>query len=192
MPRPSVKEKLIDAGLRTLHKRGFNGCAVQDITEAAGVPKGSFYNHFPSKEVLGLEALERYWQGSASRRAILGDETLSPVERLRRHFNSLSEAVSRYDFEKGCLIGNFSAELPDQSPPIRDGLAVIYAGWTCAIEICVREAQQTGQLRTGADPAAVAAFLVNAWEGAVLRAKVDKHGEALEQFDEVVFAGLFV
>lgn len=192
MPQPSAREKLIDAGLRTLHRQGFNGCAVQDITDAAGVPKGSFYNHFPSKEMLGVEALERWWQGSASRRAILSDESFSPVERLRRHFRSLSESVRRNKFEKGCLIGNFSAELPDQSRPIRNRLATIYAAWTRAIESCVREAKRAGQLRGGADPAAVAAFLVTAWEGAVLRAKVDKKGTSLDQFDQVVFGALFI
>jgi hypothetical protein len=88
--------------------------------------------------------------------------------------------------------GNFSAELSNQSRSIRDRLATIYAAWARAIEICVREAQQAGQLRVEADPATVAAFLVNAWEGAVLRAKVDRDGRAFDQFDDVVFAGLFV
>lgn len=191
MPQPSTKDKLIEAGLRTLYQRGFNGSAVQDITDAAGVPKGSFYNHFASKELLGLEVLERFWQGSASRRAILSDESRSPVERLRDHFRSVSDMVRRYNFEKGCLIGNFSAELPDQSRQIRDRLATIYAAWTRAIETCVREAQEKGHLRAGSDPKVVAAFLVNAWEGAVLRAKVDKDGDAFDHFDQTVFTLLF-
>jgi len=59
MPRPNVREKIIDAGLKVLIEKGFNGCGVQDITAAAGVPKGSFYNHFESKEALGGEVVER-------------------------------------------------------------------------------------------------------------------------------------
>ena len=70
MARPSsqdVRERLLEAGVQTFSKSGFNGCSVQDITDAAGVPKGSFYNHFESKEALGAAALEHYWsEGSAT------------------------------------------------------------------------------------------------------------------------------
>ncbi|ARB31325.1 TetR/AcrR family transcriptional regulator [Pseudomonas tolaasii] len=79
MARHSVRKQLIDAGLETLHLSGFNGCAVQDITRAAGVPKGSFYNHFESKEALALFVLERFWEGGAERRARLLDPSVDPV-----------------------------------------------------------------------------------------------------------------
>lgn len=188
MPRPNVRDKLIDAGMRTLYQRGFNGCAVQDITEAAGVPKGSFYNHFDSKEALAVEAVERFWQESATRRVMLSDESLPPVERLKQHFRRLN----KLNLDMGCLIGNFSAELAAQSRPVRDRLAMIWAAWSKGIEICVREAADAGQLRPGLVPEDVAAFLISAWEGAVLRAKVDHDQSALERFERVVFAGLFV
>ena len=61
MARPNVRERLLDAGVEIFHRCGFNGCGVQEITEAAGVPKGSFYNHFASKEALGAAVLDRYW-----------------------------------------------------------------------------------------------------------------------------------
>ncbi len=67
MPRPNVREKIVDAGLRVLIEKGFNGCGVQDITAAAGVPKGSFYNHFESKEALGAEVVERYGRNNPRR-----------------------------------------------------------------------------------------------------------------------------
>ena len=52
MAKPSARDRILDAAVQTLHERGFNGCGVQDITDAAGVPKGSFYSHFDSKEAL--------------------------------------------------------------------------------------------------------------------------------------------
>ena len=57
MAKANVRERLLDAGLETLHRCGFNGCGVQEIAETAGVPKGSFYNHFESKEALGAAVL---------------------------------------------------------------------------------------------------------------------------------------
>lgn len=190
MARASLREKIVEAGLHTLHSQGFNGTGVQEITAAAGVPKGSFYNHFASKEALGVEALQRFWEGGAARRAILVDENVPPIERLRRHFRSLAEVVARYDYRKGCLIGNFSAELADQSQPVREGLAEIYANWSAMIETCVRAAQEAGEIRADLDAAKTAAFLVNAWEGVVLRTKVEKTSAPMDQFEDVVFAAI--
>lgn len=190
MPKPNVREQLLDAGLKTLHAHGFNGCAVQDITQAAGVPKGSFYNHFESKEALALAALERFWEAGTERRDLLTDVSRDPVERLRTHFQMLSDAVVRNRFAKGCLIGNFSAEMASQ-PLFSQRLHGMYAAWTGAIAACVDSAIQRGQVHSGMSADVVAAFLVNAWEGAVLRAKVEHHAAALDAFHTVVFNCVF-
>ena len=65
MARPSLREKLASSAVGTLHTFGFRGCSIQDITEAAGVPKGSFFNHFENKEDLAIDALRRYIQGAS-------------------------------------------------------------------------------------------------------------------------------
>ncbi|QQX86616.1 TetR family transcriptional regulator C-terminal domain-containing protein [Cupriavidus necator] len=191
MARPNVREQLIEAGLKTLHLHGFNGCAVQDITESAGVPKGSFYNHFESKEALAVEALDRYWQNGAGRRALLSDTSVDPVERLRGHFRALSDGIVRNNFQGGCLIGNFSSELSAQSREVCDRLAELYAAWTRSIESCVRDAEKAGRVTQRLPAGTIASFLVNAWEGAVLRSKVEQEKSPLDQFERVVFASLF-
>ncbi|GAA3972058.1 TetR family transcriptional regulator C-terminal domain-containing protein [Allohahella marinimesophila] len=190
MARHSVREQLIDAGLQTLQLNGFNGCAVQDITQAAGVPKGSFYNHFESKEALALQALERFWESGAERRALLSDVSFDPVERLQRHFRALSDAVTIQNFRKGCLIGNFSSEMA-QNDEIRQRLASIYASWSRAVESCIQEAADKGRVRPGLAAGSIASFLLNAWEGSVLRAKVEQRRDPLDHFEQVVFASLF-
>ena len=191
MPKPNVREQLIEAGLKTLYRQGFNGSGVQDVADAARVPKGSFYNHFESKEAFAAEVLERYWQAGAVRTAVLRDLTVGPVERLRIYFGALFDAAVGPDFEKGCMIGNFSTELPEQSPEIRERLAAIYAAWTRSIESCVREAQNAKRVRLDLPASAVASFLINSWEGAVLRARVERDTSPFVQFEEVVFAGIF-
>ncbi|MDN5005474.1 TetR family transcriptional regulator C-terminal domain-containing protein [Bradyrhizobium sp. GCM10027634] len=191
MARPNVREQLIEAGLETLHLHGFNGSGVQDITDAAGVPKGSFYNHFESKEDLAVQALERYWQNGATRRALLSDTSVDPVERLRRHFRGLSDLAIRQNFQKGCMIGNFSTELAVHSNEVRDRLAEIYAAWSRSIESCVREAEKAGRVQPRLPAATIATFLLNAWEGAVLRSKVEQDKSPLDQFERVVFASIF-
>jgi TetR/AcrR family transcriptional repressor of nem operon len=190
MSRVSLKEQIIVAAVETLHQMGFNGSAVQDITDAAGAPKGSFYNHFKTKEDLAVEALDRYWQRVQSSLSVLSDVSVPPVDRLKFYFRSLNEIAHKRKYQTGCMIGNLSAEMSDQSALIRKRLAVILAAWSRAIEICVREAQADGSMRRDLDAKTIASFLLNAWEGAVMRSKVDKNPAPLEAFEQVAFAGL--
>ncbi|RRU90149.1 MULTISPECIES: TetR family transcriptional regulator C-terminal domain-containing protein [Pseudomonadales] len=190
MARHSVREPLIDAALETLQLSGFNGCAVQDITQAAGVPKGSFYNHFESKEAIALMALERFWELGAERRALLSDTTIDPVVRLKKHFKALSDAVIAQEFRKGCLIGNFSSEMA-KNGDIRTRLATIYTQWGKTIASCVEEAAAAKRVIPKLPAETIANFLINAWEGSVLRAKVEQNQAALDQFNQAVFASFF-
>lgn len=186
-----IQKRLLDAGVETFARLGFNGCSVQDITEAAGVPKGSFYNHFESKEALAAAALQHYWaDGACERLRILHDESLSPRERLLIYFDLVISDIAAQQFKCGCLAGNMAAELSDHSPLIARQLSTIFAGWNRAVSACVRAAQHAGEVRAGADPEALAAFILNAWEGAVLRARIEQGERPLRQFHEVLASEL--
>jgi TetR/AcrR family transcriptional regulator, transcriptional repressor for nem operon len=190
MPRESVKELIVAAAVEALHRKGFNGTSVQDITDAATVPKGSFYNHFESKEELAVAALDRYWQGVLDGLRPLSDAKISPVDRLKKYFRSLGERGRAREYRTGCMIGNLSTEMADQSDMVRERLAVVLAAWTRAIESCVREAQADGSMRRDLDARTIAAFLLNAWEGAVMRSKVDRDAASLATFEDVAFTVL--
>jgi TetR/AcrR family transcriptional repressor of nem operon len=191
MARPSshgVRERLLEAGVQTFSKSGFNGCSVQDITDAAGVPKGSFYNHFESKEALGAAALEHYWtDGACDQLKILTRPDLSPRDRLRTYFQEATSEIAGIGFTCGCLIGNMAAELSDHSPLIAAQLSAIFAGWSRQVSECISEAQASGEIQSPADPELLAAFVLNAWEGTVLRARIEKSDRALQQFIETLF-----
>jgi TetR/AcrR family transcriptional repressor of nem operon len=189
MPKPNTRDQLLNTGLDLIHCSGFNGCSVQDITQAANVPKGSFYNHFESKEAFVVEILDLYWRRMASASlGILSDQTLPPIARLERFFAELAKELAVLNYQRGCLFGNLGAELSDQSRVVRDRLSALFAGWTRVIENCIRDAQRTGEIRADLDSSILAAFLVNAWEGAVLRSKIEQDEKSLEQFSTVVFS----
>jgi len=191
VPKPSAREEIVQAGLKCLRERGFNGVGVQDITAAAGVPKGSFYNHFESKEALGAEIVERYG-ADTHRRAILFDESVLPLERLRRHYERLNGIFVDAKFERGCILGNFSAELSNQSDLIRDSLRRLYQRWTKDVEVVIAEAQQQGTVSTELTAAELAAFLLDAYEGALLRARVERDADAFDRFMKFAFTKLLV
>ncbi|WP_158744180.1 TetR/AcrR family transcriptional regulator [Acidisphaera sp. L21] len=186
-----MRAKLVEAGVLTFSKAGFNGCSVQDITEAAGVPKGSFYNHFESKEALGAAALEHYWaDGSCETLKILDERAGSPKGRLKQYFEDSLVAMSEKDFTCGCLIGNMAAEQSDHSPVIAAQLSAIFANWSRRIGACIRQAQEAGEIQSTTDAEMLATFVLNAWEGALQRARIEKGERPLRQFIDVLFTQL--
>src|ERR1700677_276407 len=193
MKRIDCREHLLDAGVAALHSKGFNGCGVQEITEAAGVPKGSFYNYFESKEAFSAEVLEHYWeQGAKKNLAVLSDESIPALTRLKTYFSERAEVHAAGHFERGCMLGNLATEVTGQSRLVRDHLAGLFAGWVRAVANCVREGQENGEITLDLDPVTIASFLVNAWQGAIMRAKVDRDSSSIDQFIEVVFSRLLV
>ncbi|WP_394779317.1 TetR family transcriptional regulator C-terminal domain-containing protein [Undibacterium sp.] len=186
MKKPNVHDLIFDSGMKSFHKKGFNACSVQDITELAGVPKGSFYNHFPSKEVLAAEIVDRYRDNSEAGK-ILADQSRPPTQRLRDYFASINQRFSKGKFARGCLLGNFGMELADQSELIREHTAAAFENWTTEVAAVVEEAQAVGEMSLEFSARELASFLLNSWEGAMMRAKIDKSGDALDSFMRLAF-----
>ena len=189
MGRPSVRPQIVQAGLRVFLRGGFAASSVQDITEEAGVPKGSFYNHFESKEALGAEIVDLYAEGSGLRE-VLKDASVPPLERLRRYYAALSDMYRKLEFSQGCLLGNFSAEISDEMPLVRERLHALFQRWTVEIATVIAEAQALGQVSRETPAEELAAFLLDAYEGAVLRSRVERSDAALERFQALLFGRL--
>ena len=177
--------------MRTILTKGYNGCGIQDITASAGIPKGSFYNYFESKEALGAELVRQYGE-TGPRRLGLADKSIPPLERLRRHFEATNDLYIAMKYERGCLLGNFSAELANQCPLIRVRLAALFSDWTQDIESAISEAQRTAAISTNAHAGRLAMFLLDSYQGAILRARVEKSRRAFDAFMRVVFTQILV
>jgi TetR/AcrR family transcriptional regulator, transcriptional repressor for nem operon len=191
MGRPSAREEIVQAGLKCLVEKGFNAVGVQDITDTAGVPKGSFYNHFESKEALGVEIVERYG-ANQTRREILTDPSVPPLQRLRRHFDRISALFAESHFKRNCILGGFSAELANQSETIRESLRKLYGQWTKDIEATIAEAQTKGEIANNTKASDLAAFLLDSYEGALLRARVERSRKPFDRFMKFAFGQLLI
>jgi TetR/AcrR family transcriptional repressor of nem operon len=191
MGRPSAREEIVQAGLKCLVEKGFNAVGVQDITDTAGVPKGSFYNHFESKEALGVEIVERYG-ANQTRREILTDPSVPPLQRLRRHFERISALFAESHFKRNCILGGFSAELANQSETIRESLRKLYGQWTKDIEATIAEAQTKGEIANNTKASDLAAFLLDSYEGALLRARVERSRKPFDRFMKFAFGQLLI
>jgi TetR/AcrR family transcriptional regulator, transcriptional repressor for nem operon len=191
MSRPNTREDIVQAGLKCLAEKGFNAVGVQDITDTAGVPKGSFYNHFESKEALGAEIVARYG-ANQTRREILTDPALRPLQRLRRHFDRISTLYADSQFTRNCILGGFSAELANQSETIRESLRKLYGQWTKDLEATIAEAQAKGEIANKTKASDLAAFLLDSYEGALLRARVERNRKPFDRFMKFAFGELLV
>ena len=181
----SVRDKIVEAALDRFHALGFNGCGVQEIVDKAGVPKGSFYNYFKAKELLAVAVLKAYAEGS--RREMLSDKAIAPVKRLRAHFEFLASRYARVGYGKGCLIGNIAAETSDEMPVVRKALARVLANWTELVAGAIRDGQADGSIDARLDAEKIARFLINSWEGAVIRMKIANSKQPLDDFFSVAF-----
>jgi TetR/AcrR family transcriptional regulator, transcriptional repressor for nem operon len=181
----SVRDKIVEAALDRFHTLGFNGCGVQEIVDKAGVPKGSFYNYFKAKELLAVEVLKAYAEGS--RREMLSDKAIAPVKRLRAHFEFLASRYARFGYSRGCLIGNIAAETSDEMPIVRKALARALANWTELVAGAIRDGQADGSIDARLDAEEIARFLINSWEGAVIRMKIVNSKQPLDDFFSVAF-----
>ena len=192
MPKPSHRDAIVAAGLKVMFRSGFIGASVRDIVAEAGVPQGSFTNHFRSKEGFAEAVLNHYFayvQGLV--RAALEDFSLTPRQRLRRYLDSITSKLAADEFTRGCLIGDLSLEASGQSEPLRTRLAAIYEEWRVPFAACIAEAQASGEVATSFDPTDLAEFLLASWQGAMLRMKVERGPAPLERFKAIVFDTVF-
>ena len=186
-----MRRRLLEAGLELVHARGFAASGVKDITDAAGVPKGSFYAYFPSKEALAEAILEHYWSDIEMRLLPILGEDGSAQERITRFFHALADDHAAGDFLLGCLIGKMSLELSSSSDPVRAELLRILDRWDEALTACVRSGQGgSGGVRADLDAVELASLLIEAWEGAALRGKVTRSRTPYDRFEAITVPAL--
>ncbi len=192
MSKPSLREDILNAGLKVMFRSGYTGATVRDICEAAGLPLGSFSNHFRSKEAFAKEVLDRYFAHLKELvKQALDDKSLTPRQRLKRYLDIISGVLADAKWNRGCLIGDFSLETTSQSKLLRERLEAIFQEWRAPFASCIAEAQTAGEIDSTFDPTDLAEFLLASWEGAILRMKVERGPGALDRFKNIMFQTIF-
>ena len=189
MDRNQTRAALVRIGTDLISRQGYNATGLDAVLKEAGVPKGSFYYYFRSKEEFGRAVIDHFAERYDQRLdTFLGDEEVAPLNRLRNLLESGLARMEQNHCARGCLIGNLGQELADQNERFRGRLEEIFSSWKERYAACLREAQRAGELAPGLDPGVVAGFVLSGWEGAVLRAKVMKSVQPLRDFIGTLFA----
>lgn len=184
----ATKERLLESGLGMLLRQGYNDLGIQAVLAEAGVPKGSFYHFFTSKEDFALQVVDRYMEAvHAGLDDSLGDKALPPLHRVRRFFE-----LSRDKYESegylGCLLGGLGQELSGVSEAFQEKIESCFATIAGRIAGCLEEARQRGQLAADADPQHMANLLLNCWEGAALRSRLWRDASPLDDMLDFYFS----
>ena len=184
----TTREHLLEVGLRQLRSTGYTATGVKEVLDLAQVPKGSFYHYFPSKEAFVSELFTRYAAGEAERaQRVLGDSSVPPLKRLRAYFEELLSVYGQRNEISGCLIGSMSLEVADHIPKLQAQLKLMYTAWQGGIADTLRQATKRGDLAKSTKPDALAEFILNSYEGALVRMKAEQSERPLANFMQFIF-----
>ncbi len=183
-----TRQHIIRTGADIIHRNGFNNTGIMEILKASGVPKGSFYYYFESKEAFGVEVARYFADHFAEQVAhIMNDAGIAPVDRLKMFFGYFKKYFESEGWSRGCPIGNLAQEMGDLSEKLQAELAMIFERMGRSLAAVIAEGQQQGQIAEDLDPYDTAVFIISAWHGAIVQMKVRKSSQPLDIFEKSIF-----
>jgi TetR/AcrR family transcriptional repressor of nem operon len=191
--RLDTRNALVWCGTELLTERGFQITGIDEILKRVGVPKGSFYHYFKSKDDFGHAVIDNYEAYYAKKMdRIFGDTSQSPLHRLINFTENAKNGMVKFDFKRGCLIGNLGQELAALDTQFRERLEGVLLTWEQRVSDCLSEAIDLGELASGQDPQVLSRFFWVGWEGAILRSKLMRSLEPINQFTSIYFGTVLI
>ena len=188
MSKLDTKNRLLAVGAKIIRIKGYNFVGLKEILDEAGVPKGSFYFHFKNKEDFGLRVVDLY--GGYIRETLLrhlSAKHLSVLDRLKRFFEEYKNYLVTKDFTEGSPLGNLSIEMADLNSSFRIKIEEQFKIISLLFEKFLNEAKLNSEIPQSVDVKMTADFILNSWEGAVLRSKATKTAEPINIFLDIIF-----
>lgn len=181
-----TRKSLIKAGLSLFSQKGFHAVGINEIVKLSGIPKGSFYNYFASKEVFVSEVLKT--AALLNRKKV--NQTDGSDDEVRLIIRLLAEAIARSEpgqAHSGLLFANNAGTLSQTSDALRNSLNVYIEQSLATVRMLLTSAQEKGSIRTDLSVEQITSFFWDAWQGAVLRAQVEQSAQPLHQVIQFIF-----
>ncbi len=190
-----TKQTLLEAGLSCFEQKGFNATGIQEIATLADIPKGSFYNYFSSKEDFGVAVIRYYtdinikrWTNMLDKATKTGDS----YKALSTAFLEITEGYRCAEIKKGCLLGNFAAEISEASEECRRALQQSVSEYKTILAVRLLLGQQLGKVRNDLSAQSLADLVWDCWQGSLLRMKIEKSVEPVSNDLELLFHHLLL
>jgi TetR/AcrR family transcriptional regulator, transcriptional repressor for nem operon len=186
--KQETKTALLQVGMDLMLEKGYTNTGIQEVLNTLGVPKGSFYHYFDSKENYAVEIIHHFDEDySANLLRILRNPKQRPLERLKTYCETGKAMLVAQECRKGCLIGNLSQEMSDQSEVLRKELSKVMNKWRELFAECIHEGQRAGEIKDNRKANEIAELFACGWGGAVMRAKTVKDPQPLDVFMKIMF-----
>ena len=187
LKREENYNRLLNVGLNLFNQKGYHGTGIKDIVDEAHLPKGSFYTYFDSKEVFAGSVVDYFTEQGLQMIEEAQLKVKNPLEGIRIFFKSYGEHLANSEFKGGCLLGNLSNELGAQTNQLTPHLVKGLQSMVNRISIHLGEAQKIGMVRKDLSADVLSDILVNAWEGALIRAQIQRDSEPINLFLDTYF-----
>lgn len=175
-----------------LMTQGYHGTGLKEILDTVRIPKGSFYNYFGSKEEFAAEAITHYIEPFIRRlNAHLSNPESDGLNALQNYYRELIAEIERNGYKGGCLLGNLMGELGDTSEACRKALMTAVSRYCRLQENALIRAQRQGTVRTDLAAESMANLLLNSWQGALLRMKIEQSSQPLQECIDILLNDFF-
>ena len=175
----ATRRRIVEQSAGVFNRRGFAGTSMSELMAATGLEKGGLYRHFASKEDLAAAAFDYAWETASEPRWRGLDDCPGSVEKLLLLVKNFVEQPPR-TLPGGCPLLNTAVDSDDGNALLRGKARTALDRWRSRIADIVHQGQQTGELRGGLEPAAVAAVVIASLEGAVMMSRLEKTREPLQ------------
>ena len=184
---------LLDQGVHLLMTQGYHATGVNEIVKAVHVPKGSFYSYFASKEAFAAEAITHYIDPFIQllSQHINTPET-DPLTALKNYYAELINEIEKNGYQGGCLLGNLMGEIGDTSELCNQSLKSAVKRYQSLQYKALLQAQKEGTVRQDKSAESMANLLVNNWQGALLRMKLEQSTQPLQECCDTLLNDYFV
>ena len=183
-----TKNKILQAGLDTFKRQGFNATGIQEIASIAGVPKGSFYNYFDSKEDFGVAIIVYYSEEFVKKwHRLLAQGGSDPYLAIKYVFTQMIVEYEEAEHKPGCLLGNLAAELSEASENCRAAMQEVIHTWKDLMVIQLLAGQESGKVRKDLTAEELADFFWDAWQGSLLRMKIENSAAPVSSTLNILF-----
>jgi TetR/AcrR family transcriptional repressor of nem operon len=188
----SKRTKLLDQGVYLLMSQGYHATGISEIVSAVQVPKGSFYNYFDSKEDFAAQAISHYIEPFIELLTRHLCSQVDPLTALKNYYAELIVEVEKNGYKGGCLLGNLMGEICDTSELCNQALKSAVERYKLLQYKALLQAQKEGAVRNDRSVESMANLLVNNWQGALLRMKIERSVQPLQEFCDTLLNDYFV
>lgn len=174
-----VRDTILATGQRLMAGKGYSAVGLNEILTSAGVPKGSFYHYFGSKDAFGEALLDHYFeQYLAEVDTMLALPDLTMAQRVIRYFELWQATQSFFDCQGKCLAVKMAAEVADLSEAMRLAMARGTTGIVSRLAAAIEAGVAEGSLRVAGDANSIARSLYQLWLGASIMVKIERDAAA--------------